>query len=62
MNLHVINSKGEKTIMSWEELDSLNESKQEIYSHDIDWYLENGYSRIEDVINEFEEIVNDNHK
>lgn len=48
--------------MSWEELDSLNESKQEIYSHDIDWYLENGYSRIEDVINEFEEIVNDNHK
>ena len=62
MDIYVINNKEEKTIISWKELNSLNESTHEKYSHDIEWYLENGYSRIEDVISEFEEIVNGSHK
>lgn len=57
--LHLINDKGEQVSMPWNKLKTINEDKSthDKYMHDVDWYLNNGYSSIDDVINELEDIV-----
>lgn len=57
--LHVINGNGERITMSWEKLRRINEddSNPDKYFHDVDWYLAHGYSLIDDVIEEFQDIV-----
>lgn len=44
--------------MSWEKLRRINDdnSNQDKYTHDVGWYLNNGYSIIDDMINEFETL------
>lgn len=56
--LHVINDKGKQVTMSWEKLRMINDdnSNQDKYTHDVGWYLNNGYSIIDDMINEFETL------
>ena len=56
--LHVTNNNGNRVAMSWERLRMINEirSNPNKYVHDIDWYMNNGYSLIDDVIDEFEDI------
>lgn len=56
--LHAINDKGNLVTMPWEKLRKINEdnSNQDKYTHDVDWYLNNGYSLIDNMINEFETL------
>lgn len=62
--IHVVNDKGDRKEVSWNELLKLNEDhNSHKYYHDVDWYLKNGYHLIDDVIKEFEyKLKNDNNK
>lgn len=53
--IHLINDEGDKKEVSYQELNELN--KVGGYYHDIDWYLNNGYSLVDDVIKEFKERI-----
>ena len=53
--IHLINDEGDKKEVSYQELNELN--KESGYYHDIDWYLNNGYSLVDDVIKEFKERI-----
>lgn len=55
--LHVINDKGDKKEVSYQELYTLNKGKEDSFYHDIDWYIQNGYSSVDDVIKEFKELI-----
>ena len=49
--VHLINDKGEKKVV---ESKRLNESVNDNFRIDIDWYLSNGYTPLEDAIREIE--------
>ena len=61
--IHVINNKGVKKEVTWSQLLKLNEdSNNDKYYHDIEWYLQNGYYTMDDVIKEFKQKLHDgNH-
>lgn len=56
---HLINKKGEQKIVETrnleKELSKLNESSESEFTLDMNWYLNNGYSLVEDVFRSIEE-------
>lgn len=56
--IHVINNKGERKIIQYrdplKEKSILNENNNDEFFIDIDWYLNNGYTRFEDAIKDIE--------
>lgn len=56
--IHVINSKGERKIIPYHDPlkkdNPVNEDNNSEFSIDIDWYLNNGYTKFEDAIKEIE--------
>lgn len=61
---HLINEYGDRvtiqrTLPLDEEIKKLNESTNSNFHLDIEWYLSNGYSLVEDVFNEIESRYQD---
>ena len=61
---HLINEYGDRvtiqrTLPLNEEIKKLNESTNSNFHLDIEWYLSNGYSLVEDVFNEIESRYQD---
>lgn len=61
---HLINEYGDRvtiqrTLPLDEEIKKLNESTNSNFGLDMDWYLSNGYSLVEDVFNEIESRYQD---
>lgn len=53
--LHVIHDKGERKVVSFRELNSINETIDIQYYHDVEWYLNNGYIRAKDLFHKLRE-------
>ena len=62
--LHIITKNGEhKTIpFSANNRNCINEADNEEYKIDIDWYLNNGYTKLEDAIKEIEKDYDNNKR
>ena len=62
MKTHLINEYGDKKVVETKNLErevrQLNESTNSHYFLDIDWYLNNGYSKAEDVFDRIENGYN----
>ena len=61
---HLINEYGDRVMIQRtlpldEEIKKLNESTNSNFGLDMDWYLSNGYSLVEDVFNEIESRYQD---
>lgn len=55
--IHEINSKGQRRVIPADYI-SVNESEENDFKPDLEWYLNNGYTRIEDVKKELQKIAN----
>ncbi|MDE6238644.1 MAG: hypothetical protein K2M54_01495 [Muribaculaceae bacterium] len=54
--LHIITKTGERTTIPFPGYNQINEAENDEYNVDIDWYLSNGYTKLEDAIKEIEKI------
>lgn len=55
--IHEINSKGQRRVIPADYI-PINESEGNDFKPDLEWYLNNGYTRIEDVKKELQKIAN----
>ena len=63
MDVHLINSKNETIVVRWRDILEAEESGSKKYSDfgiDVDWYLNNGYRLIDDVIKDLKGIIEEN--
>lgn len=63
MDVHLINSKNEKIVVRWRDILESEESGSKKYSDfglDVEWYLNNGYRLIDDVIKDLKGLIEEN--